>query len=61
MADDTKIPIYYEDCLGGFELTVMNGHEESMCSCETREPRVLLCENDQDSVVIEVILTGQFM
>ena len=54
MVSDTEVPIYYEDCLGGFELKVKDDDIESMCSCETHDPRVVMCENDQDSIVIEV-------
>ena len=58
MVDEAQVPFYYHDCPGGFELMVMDEHNqskhnESWCSCETKEPRVVLCEDDQDSVVIE--------
>ena len=53
MVDEAEVPFYYHDCPGGFELMVMGEYGVSWCSCETKEPRVVLCEDDQDSVVIE--------
>ena len=51
--DEAQVPFYCDDCPGGFELMVMDEHGVSWCSCETKEPRVVLCEDDQDTVVIE--------
>ena len=58
VASSASVPMYYEECPGGYELTVIDSDNESTCLCETQEPRVLNCESDQDSIIIEVQLTS---
>ena len=51
----TEIPLVVEGCLGGYSLSsLVDASSFQYCSCEKNQRQVILCEDDQDSVIIEV-------
>ena len=50
----TEIPLVVEGCLGGYSLSSLDASSFQYCSCEKNQRQVILCEDDQDSVIVEV-------
>ena len=48
------IPFYGENCIGGYSLVEELGSSQKSCQCEQIDNRIILCEQDQDSIIIKV-------
>ena len=55
-----RFPFSVPDCPGGYRLVanlVTSSHNYLACICETEQRQVLLCEGDQDKIIIQVHAT----
>ena len=54
-SDFESIPLIAETCIGGYTFGVTEGtHNHRTCQCDRSVSDILLCEDDQDSIIIEV-------
>ena len=57
-SDRTEVNFTGADCISGYRLIdIDTNSDKQKCQCDNaRENRILLCEDDQDSIIIEVSL-----
>ena len=57
-SDRTEVNFTGADCISGYRLIdIDTNSDQQKCQCDNaRENRILLCEDDQDSIIIEVSL-----
>ena len=46
----------YTECIGGYSLQVTDTNNQLSCACNHNVSAVLQCEDDQDSIIIEVCM-----
>ena len=52
---ETNVSFAGDSCIGGYVLSSIGGNSNrKACQCDDTERNILLCEEDQDSIIIEV-------
>ena len=53
------LPIASEECLGGYQLSSLDSSNllHKYCTCDNNQRHIVLCEEDQDSIIIQVYYT----
>ena len=51
-----SLELIYTECIGGYSLQVTDTNNQLSCTCNRNVSAVLQCEDDQDSIIIEVCM-----
>ena len=53
------LPLASEECLGGYQLSSLDSSNllHKYCTCDNNQRHIVLCEEDQDSIIIQVYYT----